>query len=349
MESKRRPVLAITTGDAAGIGAEVVVKALAEPGINSQCTPVVIGSIPLLERTAASLGLKLVFREIQTVPPQSTKSKAVPVLDTGLLPKEGVPLGRVSPVAGKASMEWVLQALNLAVQGKVSAIATAPINKEATRLAGYEELGHMELFTRVTGVSSQATMLMTGNLRVVHLTTHRSLRQACDYVTKDRILQKLQLTHASFQKWGFPQPRIAVAALNPHASDGGLLGYEEAQEIEPAVKEARSAGIDAQGPFPADSVFNRAIAGEFDAVLAMYHDQGHIPIKVHGFETSVSVALGLPFIRTSVDHGTAYDIAGKGVADATSMIEAIKVAIQLCRGRLPGAPVPTSPRKKAPA
>jgi 4-hydroxythreonine-4-phosphate dehydrogenase len=174
-------------------------------------------------------------------------------------------------------------------------------------------------------------MLMSGRLRVVHLTTHRSLRRACDYVTRENVLAKLELTYRSFQAWGFERPRIGVAALNPHASDGGLLGDEEKQ-IAPAVAEARRKGIDATGPVPADVVFHQAIKGKYDVVLAMYHDQGHIPVKVYGFERSISVNLGLPFIRTSVDHGTAFDIAGKGVADATSMLEAIKVAVGLASG-----------------
>jgi 4-hydroxythreonine-4-phosphate dehydrogenase len=172
-------------------------------------------------------------------------------------------------------------------------------------------------------------MLVSGNLRVVHLTTHYSLKEALNYVKQKYILARLKLTDQSFRSWGFNDPRIAVAALNPHGGEGGILGMDEFEEIGPAVQSARKLGINASGPFPADTVFNRAIQGEFDAVLAMFHDQGHIPVKVHGFAKSVSVALGLPFIRTSVDHGTAFDIAGKGVAEADSMLEAIKVAVNL--------------------
>ncbi len=190
-------------------------------------------------------------------------------------------------------------------------------------------MGHLELLARLTGATEYATMLVTGPLRVVHLTTHHPLKDACDLVTRDRILSRLKLTHDSFQKWGIEHPCIAVAALNPHAGEGGLLGREEIEEIRPAIEEAQNLAIDALGPFPADSVFNRALGGEFDAVLAMYHDQGHIPIKVHGFEKSVSVALGLPLVRTSVDHGTAFDIAGKGIANPQSLEEAIKMAVSL--------------------
>ena len=176
-------------------------------------------------------------------------------------------------------------------------------------------------------------MLMSGRLRVVHLTTHRSLRRACDYVTKDRILAKLELTHTSFTQWGIPNPSIGVAALNPHGSDGGLLGDEEAEEISPAVEEARAKGIDAHGPIPADIIFHQAIRGAYDVTLAMYHDQGHIPVKVYGFEESITANLGLPFVRTSVDHGTAFDIAGKGVAHHQSMLESIKLAVALSLGK----------------
>jgi 4-hydroxythreonine-4-phosphate dehydrogenase len=255
----------------------------------------------------------------------------VDVLHMENLAPQAVTIGRVSAAAGKASVEWVLRAGELAMSGEVAAMATGPINKEAASLAGYKQVGHMELLQHLAGASNVATMLMTGRLRVVHLTTHRSLRRACDEVTRDKVLAMIELTHRCFQSWGFPSPRIAVAALNPHASDHGLLGDEESEHIAPAVEEAQRRGINAAGPVPADVIFHLAIQGRYDVVLAMYHDQGHIPIKVHGFEHSVSVTLGLPFIRTSVDHGTALDIAGKGVASHLSMLEAIRVAASLAR------------------
>jgi 4-hydroxythreonine-4-phosphate dehydrogenase len=251
------------------------------------------------------------------------------VLDIGTLNYQNVPRRQVSNVAGKASVEWVLKAGELAKAGKVQAIITAPINKEACSLAGYKDIGHMEIFQRQSGADNVATMLMTENLRVVHMTTHQSLRNACEYVTKETVLSKIVLTHNSFIKWGYPSPSIGVAALNPHASDGGLLGDEEAEHIRPAIKEALSLKINASGPIPADTVFNQAIDGKFNVVLAMYHDQGHIPIKVHNWAKSISVNLGLPYVRTSVDHGTAFDIAGRGIADHESMLEAIRVAVDL--------------------
>jgi 4-hydroxythreonine-4-phosphate dehydrogenase len=229
-------------------------------------------------------------------------------------------------------MEWVTKAGELALAGVVDAIATAPLNKEAAAMAGYQSIGHTELLQELAGVKTIATMLMSKNLRVVHLTTHRSVKVACDYVKKERILEFLQLTHDTFIKWGFASPRIAAAALNPHGGDGGLIGREEIEEIRPAVLAARQRGIDVTGPVPADSVFFQAIQGRYDAVLAMFHDQGHIPVKVYGFEESVTSNLGLPFVRTSVDHGTAFDIAGKGIAQHISMLESIRLAVELSRG-----------------
>jgi 4-hydroxythreonine-4-phosphate dehydrogenase len=251
------------------------------------------------------------------------------------LAPEDVTVGRISKGAGKASMEWILKAAELAQSGQVQGIVTAPINKEACAIAGYKDIGHMEVFQRLSGVKHVATMLMSGNLRVVHLTTHKSLQRAPDYVTRENVLAKIELTDASFKKWGFERPRIGVAALNPHASDGGLLGTEEEEHIAPAVEDAKRRGIDAEGPVPADTIFHQAIGGRYDVVIAMYHDQGHIPVKVYGFERSIGVNLGLPFIRTSVDHGTAFDIAGKGIASDQSMREAIRVAVGLAsRGKL---------------
>ena len=242
-------------------------------------------------------------------------------------------MGKVDAKSGKASVEWVLKAGELASKTTNSAIVTAPINKEACTLAGYKDIGHMEIFQSQTNSKEVATMLVADNLRVVHLTTHRSLRIACDYVTKDNVYNKIKLTHDYFINCGFINPKIAVSALNPHASDGGILGDEEAKQISPAVNDAKNDGINATGPIPADTVFNQAIDGKYDVVLAMYHDQGHIPIKVHNWEKSISVNLGLPFVRTSVDHGTAFDIAGKNIANETSMIEAIKLSVSLSESK----------------
>jgi 4-hydroxythreonine-4-phosphate dehydrogenase len=324
-----RPLVAITMGDPAGIGAEVTAKALQDPWVYEKCRPFVVGNTASMNSALDLVNGGGRARLVHDVTDVVGEFGEIDVLDMENLESDRVEYGVLSPIAGKASVEWILRAGELAAAGEVAAIATAPINKEACNLAGYKDVGHMEIFQSQTQASNVATMLMAGTLRVVHLTTHRSLRVACDYVTFDNVLGKIELTNNCFKEWGFASPRIGVAALNPHASDGGLLGTEEAEQIAPAVKRACEQGIDATGPVPADTVFNQAIDGKYDAVIAMYHDQGHIPIKVHDWAKSVSVNLGLPFVRTSVDHGTAFDIAGKGVADAESMLESIRVAVSL--------------------
>jgi len=332
-----RPFLAITMGDPAGIGPEVVAKTLIDESIYGKCIPFVIGNTEAMSAAFKLIGSNVSVKKITSIQNIEASSDKIDVLDEGNLDFSKIDYGQISAESGKASVDWILKAGELAASGQVQAISTAPINKEACNLAGHKDIGHMEIFQNQTGVSQVATMLMTGTLRVVHLTTHRSLRIACDYVTRDNVLAKISLTNDHFKKWGFTSPRIGVAALNPHASDGGLLGDEEHVQIAPAVEDARSMGIDVTGPIPADTVFNQNIDGMYDVCIAMYHDQGHIPIKVHDWKRSVSVNLGLPFIRTSVDHGTAFDIAGKGIADHISMMESINTAVSLVSdGKLPG-------------
>ena len=304
-------------GDPSGIGPEVVAKALARREVHGLAAIAVAGDGALLEAWAGRVG--------QAAGP-------VEVIETGTVAAEAYPVGRVSAAAGAAAHSWVVRAAGLCLAGEADAMVTAPINKEAFRLAGIAETGHQEVLQRLSGARGVATMLVSGKLRCMHLSTHKPLAEACAYVTQANVLAAIELTHDHFVRWGVPAPRIAVAALNPHASDNGLIGREEQEEIAPAVAAARARGIDASGPSPADSVFNQAIAGRSDVVVVMYHDQGHIAIKVHGFAESVSVNLGLPFIRTSVDHGTAFDIAGQGVADETSMVEAIRLAARLATG-----------------
>ena len=316
-------------GDAAGVGPEVTAKALMAGGVYERCRPVVIGSAAAIEEGSRVNGAAASVHVVRSLDDVLGRQGTIDVLEPLKFDYHENARGQVSARSGKASVEWVLRAGEMAVSGQVKAVVTAPINKEACSLAGYKDIGHMEIFQRQSGAGEVATMLMADSLRVVHLTTHRSVRVACDYVTRANVLAKIMLMHDSFKEWGFPSPRIGVAALNPHASDGGLLGDEEENHITPAVEEARSHGVDAAGPVPADTIFNQAIDGKYDVLLAMYHDQGHIPIKVHNWAKSISVNLGLPFIRTSVDHGTAFDIAGKGVADHQSMLEAIRVAVDL--------------------
>jgi 4-hydroxythreonine-4-phosphate dehydrogenase len=328
-----RPLLAITMGDPAGIGPEVVVKALAaENALYALARPLVIGDAGVLREAAGVSALDVPIRPVAEPPAATYDGQGIDVLDLANVDPADWSWGKLSAGSGQAAMEYIRRAMDLTDRGVAGGIVTAPINKEATTLAGYAELGHMELFGKVYQAPDQATMLVSGTLRCVHLSTHYSLRQALDRITRERVRQRLVTTHQDFRRWGMPRPRIAVSGVNPHNGEGGLMGREEIEQLAPAVADAQGLGIDARGPYPADSVFVRALRGEFDAVLAMYHDQGHIPVKVHGFEESVSVALGLPIVRTSVDHGTAFDIAGTGKADARSMAEAIRVAAQICAG-----------------
>ena len=329
-----KPYVGLTMGDPCGIGPEVVIKALIHSEIYEWCNPVIIGNAASLRETVKMLDIDMSINHISETDIEMSRvnPNAASVIDIGNLNYEDVTIGEINPGCGKAAMEWVSHAGRLAMRGAIGGIATAPLNKEAASLAGYEAIGHMELLQELTGSKTVATMLIAKNLRVVHLTTHRSLRVACDYVKKDRILDYLRITDENFKKWGFENPRIGVAALNPHGSDGGLLGDEENDEILPAVTQAKAEGMTVEGPIPADIIFHHAINDQYDAVLCMYHDQGHIPVKVYGFEESITANLGLPFVRTSVDHGTAFDIAGKGIADPLSMIEAIKLASTLISG-----------------
>ena len=328
-----RPLLAITMGDPAGVGPEVVLKALAYPGLSAISRPLVVGSAAMLERARGWSGVELAIRPVAVPEDAVGEAGTVDVLDLGNVDAAHLALGELSAEAGAAAMDYVLRAMELAQAGRVAGMVTAPINKEATSLAGYPDMGHMALFERLLGITDHATMLVAGKLRVVHLTTHYSLVEACQKVTRERVLSQIRLTHRSFETWGWRRPAIGVAALNPHGGEGGLLGREEIEAIAPAVEAAQAEGIDARGPHPADSLMAQGLDGSYAAILAMYHDQGHIAIKVHDFASSVSVALGLPFLRTSVDHGTAFDIAGQGIADAVSMVEAIRVAVDLAVGR----------------
>ena len=316
--SSNKPRIGITLGDPAGIGPEILVKAL--PEIAQRCHPVVFGP-----RWAFNDGVEVTGEDLE-YDPEFTE------LDINR--PDDFAFGQVSAGNGEAAIQAVNAAAHECLNGTIDAMMTCPLNKEAIHAAGSSHIGHQEMLAAIAGIPSAATMLMTPGLRVVHLSTHKSLGKAVEFVTKSNVMAKLELTHSSFSSWGLRAPRIAVAALNPHGGEGGLLGSEEIEELVPAVDEAREKGIDATGPLPADSVFNRAIDGEFDVVIALYHDQGHIAIKVHNLHESVSATLGLPFIRTSVDHGTAYDIAGKGVANARSTIAAVDAAVTLVNGEL---------------
>ena len=320
------PLIAITLGDPCGVGPEVVAKVLTSKRLDNIARTVVVGSVPVLNKALALIESPFTAKAVER-PADPVGEGEIGVHQADVPPSlESLPYGIESSDAGAAAVTWAKTAASLAWDGSVAALATAPINKYAASMAGYSDVGHQEIYQSMTGVKQVVTMLVTPGLRVVHLTTHRSLREACDHVTKDNILAKLRLTHDFFTSQGFNQARIATAALNPHGGEAGIIGTEEINEIEPAVRMAQDAGLNVAGPIPADTVFNQAIDGKFDVVLAMYHDQGHVAIKVHDWASSSTMNLGLPFIRTSVDHGTAFDIAGKGVADSTGMLQAIRLA-----------------------
>ena len=329
-----RPIIAITMGDAAGVGPEIVVKALALEEVYALCRPLVVGDAGVLARARQVPGLHVDLHPIADVRGGRFELGNIDLLDLANIDLARLRVGEVSAMAGRAAVEYVLKAGELALAGEVQGIATAPLNKEAMQLGGYDYIGHTEILADLAESPRCTTMLITGSLRVVHVTRHLPLRQVADAITRERVLETIRLTAESLPVMGVVEPRLGVAALNPHGGEGGLLGREEIEEIAPAVEAAQAMGIDARGPYPADSIFFRAIAGEFDAVAAMYHDQGHIPVKTHGFESSVTVTLGLPIVRTSVDHGTAFDIAWQGLANPQSLVEAVKLAAEMGSTRI---------------
>jgi 4-hydroxythreonine-4-phosphate dehydrogenase len=316
-------------GDPAGIGPEVVLKAVAENEVRRVCVPVIIGDAQLLAHTARTLDLQCgydIVRKEETIPDQFTDPVIYHLDNIAGFIEPGIESG----AAGKAAANYIEAAVELCAAGSIDAIATAPINKRALFLGGYSFPGHTEFLAHLTGTEQYAMAFVAANLRIVLLSTHVPLSEAIRMVERDRLVKIVSLTERELQRWGIERPRLAVAALNPHGAEGGLFGVEEASEIAPAIEECRlKEDIDVQGPFSADTVFLRASRGEFDAVVACYHDQAMIPVKCLSFGEAVNVTLGLPFIRTSVDHGTAFDIAGKGLAEHSSMVAAIKLAAEL--------------------
>src|SRR6201991_250975 len=321
------PRIGITMGDPAGIGPEVVLKAVAEEEIRRACIPVIIGDAQLLAHTARTLDLQSGYDIVRADEPFPEHSEPVIYhLDNiaGFI-EPGIESG----AAGKAAGGYIEAAVELCAAGSIDAVATAPINKRALFLGGYSFPGHTEFFAHLTGAEDYAMAFVAGNLRIVLLSTHVPLAEAIRLVERDRIVSRIYLTNRELQRWGIEKPRIAVAALNPHGAEGGLFGVEEASEILPAIDSCRRDEINVQGPFSADTVFLRAPRGEFDGVIACSQDQAMIPVKCLSFGEAVNVTLGLPFIRASVDHGTAFDIAGKGLAEHSSMVASIKLAAEL--------------------
>ena len=327
--ARPKPRIGITMGDPAGIGTEVVLKAAAESEVGAACIPIIIGDAQLLAHNARTLDLQCGYKIVRRGEPFPDRISDPLIYHLDNIEGHIEP-GIESGAAGKAAAGYIEAAVELCAAGSIDAIATAPINKRALFLGGYSFPGHTEFLAHLTGAEEVAMGFVAANLRVVLLSTHVPLSEAIRMVTRERIEKTVRLANRELRRWGIEQPRLAMAALNPHGAEGGLFGIEEVSEMMPAIETCRvTEGIDLRGPFSADTVYLRASRGEFDAVVACYHDQAMIPVKCLSFGEAVNVTLGLPFIRTSVDHGTAFDIAGKGIAEHSSMVAAIKLAAEL--------------------
>lgn len=333
-----KQIVAITMGDAAGIGAEITVKALAERRVYEHAIPVVYGDRAAMEDALRFTGLtQLKLHIIDDCTQAKGEYGSIDLVDLHLLEPNGWEYKKNQAATGEASYQYITRAIADAMAGKLSAVVTAPISKEAIHLAGHNYSGHTEIFADHTGTKEYAMLLSSDKLNVIHATTHISMEAACRRITKERVLSVIKLANEGMELLGYPRPRIAVAGFNAHCSENGLFGDQEARAIEPAVEAAKALGFDVTGPVPPDTVFCKAVGGMFDVVVAMYHDQGHIPIKLMGFRldpstntyssmSGINCTIGLPFIRTSVDHGTAYGKAGEGRANPQSMLEAIEAA-----------------------
>lgn len=324
-----RPVIGITMGDAAGVGPEIVMKALAHSSVYEQCRPLVIGDAARLRDAGKRAGVTLDVRSISRPADAGFECGVVDCIDLGLIPAD-LPYGKLSAVAGDAAYQYIARTVQLTSAGELDAICTAPLNKEALHAGGHIFPGHTEMLAHLTGIDEVSMMLVAPKLRVIHVTTHIGLLDAIRRIEPGLVQRTIERAHETLVRAGIDNPRIGVCGINPHAGENGLFGYgEEEEKIVPAVQLLQARGWDVEGPLPADTLFFRAGRGDFDVVVAMYHDQGHGPIKVMGLEAGVNVTVGLPVIRTSVDHGTAFDIAGKGIADEGSMLEALKQALDL--------------------
>jgi 4-phospho-D-threonate 3-dehydrogenase / 4-phospho-D-erythronate 3-dehydrogenase len=330
------PIIGITMGDAAGISPEILVKSLADPEIRKFCEPIVLGDVRVLTAAAQAAGLDLAFRTVERPSAWRRDGRAFGVVDYHDVDPAHVRIGVIEPALGAAAVGYTREAARYALAGEIDGIVSAPLNKESMRAAGFHYEGATEIFAEEAGVKRYAMVLLLGNMRLLLLTNHMSLRDACDKVTKARVHEKILLAHEALVEQGIAEPRIAVSALNPHAGEGGLFGREEIDEIQPAIAEARAAGVNAIGPVPADTVFYKTKQGMYDLTIALYHDQGLGAVKLLGFGDVVTLLVGLPFIRTSTGHGTAFDIAGKGIANHKNLLEAIRTAAELGAQRRAG-------------
>jgi len=334
----KRPIIGITMGDPAGIGAEIAVKALGNEEIYRKSKPVVIGSKSVIDDAIKFIHSNLKLNVIKDTKGIRGEFGTIDLIDLNNITRDEFNYGKVSAKAGQASLDYIYKGIDLAMEGLVNAVVTGPIHKEAIKTAGSPYAGHTEIFATRTKTKDYAMMLTDESLRVIHVSTHVSLRQACDLVKKERILTVVHLADKALKDLGIKNPKIGVAGLNPHAGEGGLFGKEEIEEIIPAIIQAKKEGIDVEGPIPPDTIFSKTIGGQYDIAVVMYHDQGHIPMKIIGFKynketnkwstmSGVNITVGLPIIRTSVDHGVAFGKAGEGRANEESMVEAIKMAI----------------------
>jgi 4-phospho-D-threonate 3-dehydrogenase / 4-phospho-D-erythronate 3-dehydrogenase len=324
-----KPILGITMGDAAGIGPELILKAFGSDALYEICRPLLIGSGAVMERYRVLCGSPLRVRPVSVPREAEFRPGALDIIDLGLVDAGKLQIGVVAAEPGNAAVVYTKEAGRLAMEGTIDAIVSAPLNKEAMRLAGYRYEGQTEILGELTGATRYGMILILGSLRVMMLTTHMALRAACDAVTREKVLSMIELADQTLRGFGIAQPRIGVAGLNPHAGEGGLFGTEELTGSLPAVQEAVRKGIRAIGPVPADVVFVKAKEGAYDLVLAMYHDQANMAAKLLGFGEVTTVLAGLPIIRTSVGHGTAFDIAGKNIANAENFVRAVQAAAEL--------------------
>ena len=342
----KRPIIGITMGDPAGNGSELSVKALTDPKVYEECRPIIIGDANCMEQAVKIAGKEgqIKIHPVEEVKDAKFEYGTIDVYDMGLVDMEKHIFGKVSKMGGETAFQCVKTVIELAMAGKVDATVTNALNKEAINLAGHHYSGHTEIYADFTGTDKYTMLLAHENLRVVHVSTHVSLREACDRVKKQRVLDVIRIANDACKALGIKEPKVGVAGLNPHCGENGLFGREEIEEITPAVEAAKAEGINVTGPVAPDTIFSKARGGWFDIVVAMYHDQGHIPLKVVGFVyndelkewnavAGVNITLGLPIIRTSVDHGTAFGHAGKGNANELSLINAIDYAITLANNR----------------
>ncbi|MBA7572918.1 D-threonate 4-phosphate dehydrogenase [subsurface metagenome] len=337
----KKPIIGISMGDPAGVGPEIAVKALNRDTVHSVCHPLIIGDAWILERELKRYSPDKTLHVVRSVHQCRFSAEVINVFDLDIPNSQDIPVGKISAVAGNAAFSTIMKLIELALRGEIDATVTGPVHKKAINDAGHHFTGHTEIFAEYTGTENYAMLLACEQLKVIHVTTHVPLREACDLITQGRVYSRIKLMHDGLMKLGIENPRIGVAGLNPHAGDEGLFGDEDTKAIQPAVEQAKTEGYKVEGPIPPDTLFPKALGKYYDGCVAMYHDQGHIPFKMAGFAwddvkqamksvVGVNITLGLPIIRTSVDHGTAFDIAGQGLACEEALVDAIKYAAKMC-------------------